>query len=118
MLINTSCFFWWWKNIDNNLSKKISYALEDLSSILEKFIKNIYEINGIEGFKYSEIADRIQNQRNNYAHGNIDKDIDTNVVLDIIILEWVNYAMILKKLGYSDEEVIQLINIIFNKNMI
>ncbi len=106
------------ENIDSNLSKKISYALKDLSVILEKFIKNIYKINGRENFKYSEIAERIQNQRNNYAHGNIDKDINTNVILDIIILEWVNYAMILKKLGYKDEEIIEIIKVIFNRNVI
>ena len=64
------------------------------------------------------MATRIQNQRNNFAHGNIDKDINSDVILDIIILEWVNYAMVLKKIGYSDEEIIKLIDVIFNIRII
>ncbi|MCG4775106.1 hypothetical protein L0O83_18640, partial [Lawsonibacter sp. DFI.5.51] len=87
-----------------------SHALNDLSSIIEIFIKNLFYINNKEIDSYNIIGDRIQNQRNNYAHGNIDKEMNMDVILDIIILEWVNYAMILKKVGYSDDNIKKLIN--------
>lgn len=103
-------------NTDVNLSRKISHALNDLSSIIEIFIKNLFYINNKEIDSYNIIGDRIQNQRNNYAHGNIDKEMNMDVILDIIILEWVNYAMILKKVGYSDDNIKKLINVIFNRN--
>lgn len=103
-------------NIDNNLSKKIAYVLNDLDSILNPFIVNLYKMNGKEVDPYTRMADRIQKQRNNYAHGNIDKEMDSDVVLDIIILEWVNHAMVFKKMGYTEHEIAKLINSIFDRN--
>lgn len=103
-------------NIDVNLGGKILYALNDLSPILEIFIKNIFAINKKNVDTYSNISNRIQSQRNNYAHGNIDKEMNSDVILDIIILEWVNYAIVFKQVGYTDEEITKLINIIFNRN--
>lgn len=55
-------------------------------------------------------------QRNNYAHGNIDREMDLDVVLDIIILEWLNHAMVFKKMGYTNHEIAKLINSIFDRN--
>lgn len=104
-------------NTDVNLSGKISYALDDLSPILERFINHIFKLNDQETDKYAYIGDRIQSHRNNFAHGNIDKDLDEDVILDINILEWVNYAIVFKKVGYSNEEIKKLINVIFNRNV-
>lgn len=103
-------------SIDNNLSKKITYALNDLDSILKPFITNLYKLNGKEVDPYTKMADRIQLQRNNYAHGNIDKEMDPDVILDIIVLEWVNHAMVFKKMGYTNHEITKLINSIFDRN--
>ena len=105
------------ERVDVNLSGKIAYALNDLHDILSPFIEHIYALNGKEVDKYEMMGDRLQAQRNNFAHGNLDREFDTDVVLDIIILEWVNHAMVLKKFGYTENEIRDLINVIFNRNM-
>ena len=62
------------------------------------------------------MGDRLQKQRNNYAHGNIDKELNTDVILDILVLEWVNYSMVFKMIGYTDMQIAKLINGIFHLN--
>lgn len=103
-------------NMDTNLAGKIAYVLNDLNPILEIFIKDLYHLNNQEPDLYTKMGERLQKQRNNYAHGNIDKELDIDVILDIIVLEWVNYAMVFKKFNYTEKQIIRLINGIFNCN--
>lgn len=105
------------ENVDVNLAGKISYVLDDLHSILFPFIESLYALNSKEPDAYETMGDRLQTQRNNYAHGNLDKTFNTDVILDIVTLEWANYAMVFKKLGYEDIEIRDLINCIFDRNM-
>lgn len=103
-------------NIDVSLSEKIVFVLKDLNEILKPFIDDIYHLNNSEPDTYEKMGERLQTQRNNFAHGNLDKEFDADAILNIVILEWVNYAMVLKKLGYSDIEIRNLINKIFKRN--
>ena len=64
---------------------------------------------------YAKIAERLQSQRNDFAHGNIDKEMNDNMVSDTIILEWLNYCMVFKSIGYSEDETFNIINQIFNR---
>ena len=105
------------ENIDMSLSEKIQRVLNDNSNILDCFIRNIYLMNCISEVKYSDIAGRIQTQRNNYAHGNIDKEIDSLVILDLLILEWAIYCMVLTEVGVSEDRIKKCINKLFNRNM-
>lgn len=102
--------------VDINLSGKIVYALKDLDPILKPFIDNLYKLNGKETDPYTKMGDRLQAQRNNYAHGNIDKELNPDVILDIIVLEWVNYSMVFKTIGYTNNQISRLINGIFHLN--
>lgn len=101
--------------IDSSLAEKIQYALNDCDSILSAFINNIYNLNKMEKETYSKIAERMQSQRNNFAHGNIDKEMNDNMVSDTIILEWLNYCMVFKSLDYSEDEIFNIINQIFGR---
>lgn len=102
---------------DMRLSGKIERCLKDNYNILDIFIKNLYGINEIQDIEYSQIANRLQTQRNNYAHGNIDKDIDTLVILDLIVLEWCIYALILKECRVEEKDIQRCINQLFKRNM-
>ena len=102
--------------VDMNLSGKIIYALRDLEPIIKPFIDHLYTLNGKETDSYSNMGDRLQKQRNNYAHGNIDKELNPDVIIDIIVLEWVNYSMVFKNIGYTDHQIKMLINGIFHLN--
>ncbi len=105
------------KNVDRKFSEKVLYALKDFDDILSVLIKQIYRFNNMTFHKntYKEIAEDLQYQRNAYAHGDIDKELKENYICDTIILEWLDYCMVFKSLGYSNDEIFNIINAIFNR---
>ena len=105
-------------NVDRNLSEKIQYALKDCANILEPFMRRLYAINGMEVAPFAQIADDLQYQRNAYAHGQIDRELKENIVLDVIILEWLNYCMLFKCIGYDEIDIFNAINQIFTRGFI
>ena len=56
---------------------------------------------------YTEVGERLANQRNNFAHGNLDKEFDSDSLLDLAFLEYLVYAMQLKRMGISKENKLQ-----------
>lgn len=104
-------------NSSMNLAEKILRVLKDSEDILNIYIDNLYSMNGIEKVKHSEMAERIQIQRNNFAHGNIDKELNFLVVLDLIVLEWAIYVLILRKAKLSSEQISHSINKLFSRNI-
>ena len=47
---------------------------KDFSDILGLFADRLYKIND-EVLKYSEMGERLSEQRNRFAHGNLNKDL-------------------------------------------
>ena len=86
---------------------------EDFHDIIGIFGDRLYKING-EQLHYNEMGERIANQRNNFAHGNLDKDFIGSALLDVIYMEYVVYAMQLKKYDVSDLNIRKSINDLFN----
>lgn len=87
------------KNVRNNsLSRKLNFVGLELGNIINVFGEYLYKLNG-EKLKYSELGERLSGQRNNYAHGNLDKDFDALSLLDLIYLERIIYAMQVKVLN-------------------
>jgi len=103
-------------NVDSSLSKKIRHALNDCHPILSDFINQVKKWNEVENDSYPEMADRLQEQRNNFVHGNIGEEVDDRLSLDVIILERLTYGMVLKSAGYRDNEIFNIINHIFERN--
>lgn len=97
------------------LQSKIIQVGKDYSEILDGFGTHLYNMNQVE-FKYSEIGKRVSDQRNHYAHGDIDKDFIEDSLLDVIFLEYLIYAIQLKSFGLSDENIRKAINDLFNLN--
>lgn len=100
---------------DLTLSDKINWALTEFSDELKLFITSLYKMNGVNEVKYSDISERVQNQRNDIAHGNIDKEFNSYVILDLLVLEWLYYAMVLSDIGVSRQKVKLAINKLFNR---
>lgn len=100
---------------DTSLSEKILWPLNEFDNVLKVFIKRIYKLNDVykEEFEYQKIAVRIQTQRNNIAHGNINQEIDNFYILDFLVLEWLYYAMVLHDIGLSRENIKRGINKLF-----
>lgn len=108
------------KKTESNFSERVIFALRDFDSVLSKFIQRIYKYNNVKYDKktYSKIANELQKYRNSFAHGDIDNKIKGQFILDTIILEWLNYCIILKTAGYTHDEIFNIINTIFHQSFI
>lgn len=91
--------------------------MREFDDILSAFIQRVYKYNNLTYDKksYNKIADELQNYRNAFAHGDIDKEMKGEFILDTIILEWLNYCIVLKTVGYDNDEIFNIINIIFDR---
>ena len=96
-----------------SLQTEIIQIGKDYSSIIDIFGNHLYQING-EELKYSEMGQRLSDQRNHFAHGDLDKDFIGLSLLDLMFLEYVVYAMQLKNYGLSDIEIQRSINELFH----
>ena len=88
---------------------------KDFDPIIGNFGKHLYRLNEDE-LSYSEMGERLSRQRNNFAHGNLDKDFIGKALLDLIYLEYVVYAMQMKHYGIDDANIRKAINELFHLN--
>ena len=68
---------------------------EDYSDLMDSFGKPLYLLNNVQ-LKYPEMGERLANQRNDFAHGNLDKDFNGTALLDLLYLSYLIYAMQLR----------------------
>ena len=59
------------------------------------------------------MGERVAQQRNNFAHGNLDMEFIDLAVLDVIYLEIIVCAMQLKRYGAEDKSIQKAINDLF-----
>ncbi|MGG4467217.1 hypothetical protein ABER68_04160 [Paenibacillus alvei] len=102
---------------DMNLAGKIRWALTEFKDEIDIFIKPLYNWDEVSKSKLSEIAERLQTQRNNVAHGNIDKEFNRIVMSDLVVLEWLYYIMVLHNLGVPKANVKSAVNKLFNRRL-
>lgn len=98
------------------LSGKITFVGRNLTEIIDVFGKYLYDLNGKE-LNYFQMGERLSQQRNNYAHGNLDKDFVGLSLLDLVFLEMVLYAMQLKYYGLENIKIKRVLNELFHKNL-
>lgn len=103
----------------DSLSKRIYQICKDYSVLITPFGKFLYEINNeLENFDFAKLSQRIEKQRNNYAHGNLDKEYDILVSLDILLIERVVYVLQLAKYGIDNSIIIDEVKRLFGMNFI
>ena len=96
----------------DSLQSEIIQMGKDFSGIIGTFGERLYQLNKQE-LKYGEMGQRLAEQRNHFAHGDLDKDFIGLSLLDVIYLEYVVYAMQLKHYGVRDVEIQKSINELF-----
>ncbi|KIC78131.1 HEPN domain-containing protein [Streptococcus constellatus] len=100
-----------------SLSQKIDQIFEEYgASLLDLFGQSIYKLNNIS-YNHSEIAERIGKQRNNFAHGNLDKEFINESLLDVVFLEQIVLAMQLQYFGIDEITTKKIINEVFRHNL-
>ena len=98
----------------DSLSQKIVQIGEDYDALLSEIGRYLYNINNLkEEFDYTKIGSRIQNQRNNFAHGNLDKEFEETAALDVIFLEKVIYLLQLSSYGLDDDTMLKQVKRLF-----
>lgn len=95
------------------LANKIEKIGKDYGEILDAFGHQLYNFNN-EDLDYKEIGARLAEQRNHFAHGDLDKDFIGLSLLDLIFLERIIYAIQLKNCGVSNENIRKSINELFH----
>lgn len=105
---------------NTSLAVKIKKSLDETKEILEMFIKHIYSMNDkmFNDEQYQIIAEYLSQQRNDFAHGNFAKEYNYDALFDLMIIEWLNYSLLLRYIGYSDDEIFNIINCIFNRGFV
>lgn len=98
----------------DSLSQKIVQIGEDYDALLGEMGQYLYRINNLkEEFDYTKIGSRIQNQRNNFAHGNLDKEFEETAALDVIFLEKMIYLLQLSSYDLEDAIIIEQVKRLF-----
>lgn len=93
------------------MESKITYANKKLGDMSEMFLKHLCDLNSINN--KNRIFTCLQKLTNDFAHGNMDIDIDSNGFVGIIYLERLIYIMQLKRIGLDDDNIIKAINGLF-----
>lgn len=93
---------------DDPLQSEIEQIGKDFAAIVNMFGECMYSLNG-EKLVYSEMGKRLGDQRNHFAHGDLDEEFIDLSLLDLVFLERVVYAMQLK---YYDIEIPRIQNAI------
>lgn len=97
---------------DNLESRIITYG-RDYNNISTIFGNHLYKLNN-EELKYNEMGKRLADQRNHFAHGDIDKEFIGLSLLDLIYLEYIVYIIQLKFYGIEDDKIKFAINDLFS----
>jgi hypothetical protein len=97
----------------DSLQSEIIQMGKDFSEIIGAFGDRLYRRNAQE-LKYADMGQRLADQRNHFAHGDLDKDFIGLSLLDLIYLEYVVYAMQLKHYEVQDIEIQKAINELFH----
>lgn len=99
----------------DSLESEIIHTGKVIDDIIGVFGKHLYRMNSQE-LKYSEMGQRLSSQRNNYAHGNLDKEFIGLSLLDLMYMEYVLYAMQLHYYGIDTTNIRHAINDLFHLN--
>ncbi len=94
------------------LETKIIKIGEEIDPIVGIFGKTLYENNG-EKLDYKKMGKRVADERNAFAHGNLDKKFAQESLIDFIYLQYIIYAMQLKNYGIEDMQIQRAVNDLF-----
>ncbi|MBP3532227.1 MAG: hypothetical protein J6K25_13805 [Thermoguttaceae bacterium] len=96
-----------------SLKARIKQAVEDFDGVIGGFFRSLCFENQIT-LDYLAIAQTLAEQRNQYAHGDLEQDLDVVSIYGLTYLEWLIYAMQLRRCGVDDERVREAVADLFD----
>jgi len=100
----------------DSLASEICQAAKDYSHIVGVFGEQLFALND-EKLDYSQMGTRLADQRNAFAHGKLDIELNGLSLLDLAYIEFLIYAMQLKKYNIDEEKIQKAINELFGRNV-
>ena len=95
-----------------NLGSQIVQYGKDYGDISDIFGNKLYSLVN-EKLSYEKIGDRLSNQRNHFAHGDIDCEFIGSSLFDVLYLEYIIYIMQLKYYEIGSDKIKLAINDLF-----
>lgn len=92
---------------------RLVQALTDHSDCIEKIAKFKYSIND-RSYCVESAARKIMKARNNFAHGDIKMEYDLETLLGLSIMPYLIYAMQLRAMGVSTENICEAMRKLFD----
>lgn len=83
--------------------------LDKFNDVLEPLISHLCTIKKIPVISSADISKSLIEQRNSYAHGDIIEKKNEYFILSFIVVEYLNYCMILSSAGYSKADIQKII---------
>lgn len=110
------------KEIENNclksLQDKIAQTGKKYKNVLLRYCEGMAPYAKAQPFDFVNIGKEIATQRNNYAHGNIDKEYREDALPGIVILEYTIYCMQLALCEIPEDKIILAIDQLFSPMVI
>ena len=97
----------------DSLQSEIIHIGKEFSDIIDMFGNRLCQTNN-QVLKYSEMGQRLADQRNHFAHGDLSKEFIDVSLLDLVYMEAVIYAMQLKHYQVGNVEIKRAINDLFH----
>ena len=98
------------------MQSEIEQVGTDFGEIIDRLGMHLYSLNK-EKLVYTEMGKRLGDQRNHFAHGDLDQEFIDLSLLDLIYLEYIVYALQLKKHGVENLNIQKAINELFRCGM-
>lgn len=97
----------------DSLQNEIEHIGRDLSGLIDLFGNHLYAIND-EKLVYSDMGQRLADQRNHFAHGDLEKDFIGLSLLDLVYMEYIVYALQLHYYGVEPQNIRKAVNELFH----
>lgn len=99
-----------------SLQSEIVSVCDELEPVIGSVGEYLYSINKMH-LDYSEMGRRLADQRNHFAHGDLEKDFIGTSLLDLVFLEYIVYAMQLRYYEIPDENIKKALKRLFHFNI-
>ena len=100
-------------NLEGTLPEQLCYALKEFTKPLEKIKQRLFVFYNITNVNNAELSQKFAQKRNYIAHGRELQEFSDIEIVAYILVERLVYCLILKRVGFSIDEITTIIEKIF-----
>ena len=100
-------------NLEGTLPEQLCYALKEFTKPLEKIKQRLFVFYNITNVNNAELSQKFAQKRNYITHGRELQEFSDIEIVAYILVERLVYCLILKRVGFSIDEITTIIEKIF-----